>query len=82
MKFLPVKGANLIAFVLTNHANGDSWNNILIVFNSRKKSARLFVPKGRYTIVCKSGKINPNGIGNFSGTELLVPAQSALIMHQ
>ena len=82
MEFLPVVGSNLIAFILKDHANGDPWNNIVVAFNSRKEPAKLCVPKGKYTIVCKDGKINPKGLGKVNGTEVLVPAQSALIMYQ
>ena len=82
MTFLPVKGSNLIAFILKDHANGDSWNNIIVAFNSRKKGAKIAVPKGRYTIVCKNGRINLKGIGHVNGTKIIIPAQSALIMHQ
>ena len=82
MEFLPVEGSNLIAFILKDHANGDSWNNIVVAFNSRKEPAKVNVPKGNYTIVCKDGKINPKGMGKVNGTEVIIPAQSALIMHQ
>ena len=82
MEFLSVEGSNLIAFVLKDHANGDPWNNIVVAFNSRKEPAKLSVPKGKYTIVCKDGKINPKGMGKVNGAEVIVPAQSALIMHQ
>jgi pullulanase len=82
MEFLPVEGSNLIAFILKDRANGDSWNNIVVAFNSRKEPAKVSVPKGNYTIVCKDGKINPKGMGRVNGTEVVVPAQSALIMHQ
>ena len=82
LKFLQVDGSNLIAFILKDHANGDAWNNIVVAFNSRKKPAKVKVPKGNYTIVCKDGKINPKGMGRVNGAEVVVPAQSALIMHQ
>ena len=82
MEFLPVKGSNLIAFILKDYANGDSWNNIVVAFNSRKKTAKISVPKGRYTIVCKDGKINLRGMGRVNGVRVAVPAQSALIMHE
>lgn len=82
MEFLPVNGDNLIAFILKNHANGDSWNNIIVAFNSRKKSARIRIPEGVYTIVCKNGKINLMGMSKFKGASVIVPSQSALILHQ
>ena len=57
MEFLPVEGSNLVAFILKDNANGDSWKNIIVAFNSRKEPAKLSIPAGRYTIVCKDGKI-------------------------
>lgn len=82
MEFLPVEGSNLVAFILKDNANGDSWKNIIVAFNSRKEPAKLSVPAGRYTIVCKDGKIKQTGMGQVSGSEIIVPAQSAMIIHQ
>ena len=82
MEFLPVEGSNLVAFILKDNANGDSWKNIIVAFNSRKEPAKLSIPTGRYTIVCKDGKIKQSGMGQVSGNEIIVPARSAMIFHQ
>lgn len=82
MEFLPVEGSNLVAFILKDNANGDSWKNIIVAFNSRKEPAQLSIPAGRYTIVCKDGKIKQSGMGQVSGNEIIVPARSAMIIHQ
>ena len=82
MEFLPVKGSNLIAFILKDNANGDSWKNIIVAFNGRHKTARLAVPAGNYTIVCKNGTIKAEGIQKIKGKTVSIPAHSALIMHQ
>ena len=82
MEFLPVEGSNLIAFILKDNANGDAWKNIIVAFNSRREPAKVTIPKGNYTIVCKDGKINQKGMGKINGSEILVPAQSAMIIHQ
>lgn len=82
MEFLPVEGSNLVAFILKDNANGDSWKNIIVAFNSRLQPARLAIPEGRYTVVCKDGKINTAGLGQVSGGEVLIPARSAMIIHQ
>ena len=72
MEFLPVEGSNLVAFILKDNANGDSWKNIIVAFNSRKEPAKLSIPTGRYTIVCKDGKIKQSGMGQVSGNEILI----------
>lgn len=82
LEFLPVRGNNLIAFILKEHANGDSWKDIVVAFNGRQKSAGISVPEGNYIIVCKNGRINLKGMGKVKGTSVTVPARSALIMHQ
>ena len=82
MEFLPVEGSNLVAFILKDNANGDSWKNIIVAFNSRKEPAKLSIPAGRYTIVCKDGKIKQSGMGQVSGNEIIVPARSEIIINQ
>lgn len=82
LEFLPVEGQNLIAFRLKEHANGDSWEDIIVAFNSRTTPARLEVPVGKYTVVCKDGVIDVRGLGTQTGPEVIVPDQSALIMYK
>ena len=82
MQFLPVKGNNLLAFILKGFTNGDTWKNIIVAFNSRKEAAKLTIPEGEYVIVCQSGGIDMKGLGKIVGSELSVQPQSALIMHQ
>lgn len=79
LEFLPVEGKNLVAWRLKEHAGGDRWEDIVVVLNSRREPARVAVPQGNYTIVCKDGAINEGGLAKVSGAELTVPAQSALI---
>ena len=82
LEFLPVEGQNLIAFRLKDHANGDSWEDIIVAFNSRMTPARLEVPVGKYTVVCKDGVIDVRGLGTQTGSEVIIPGQSALIMYK
>lgn len=79
LEFLPVEGTNVVAWRLKEHAGGDKWEDIVVVLNSRREPARVTVPQGNYTVVCKDGFINEGGLAKVSGTELTVPAQSALI---
>lgn len=79
LEFLPVEGKNLVAWRLKEHAGGDRWEDIVVVLNSRREPARVAVPQGVYTVVCRDGIINEGGLAKVSGAELVVPAQSALI---
>ncbi len=82
LEFLPVEGKNLIAFRLKDHANGDRWEDIVVAYNSRTTPARLEVPVGKYTVVCKDGMMDVRGLGTQNGSEVIIPGQSALIMYK
>lgn len=81
MEFMDVDGSNVIAFKLKDHAGGDEWNTIYVFLNSRKEPATIQVPDGKYTVVCKDGRIEPMGLSILWGSAVSIPSQSALIMH-
>ena len=81
LSFLPTQ-PNLVGFMLTGHAGGDVWNNIIVVFNANNEARKVTVPKGRYTIVASNGTINETGWGSIETDHLWVDAHSMLIAHQ
>ena len=70
-----------VAYKLKNHAGGDSWNTIYVVLNANTEPRVLAVDDGHYTIVCCDGVIDENGLETIDGAQVIIPAQSALIMH-
>lgn len=81
LEFLPVQDC-LVAFRLKGNPKGDSWKNIIVILNSAKQTRSVDVPQGNYTVVCRDGVINEAGLCTVSGSQVSVPAQSALIMHE
>ena len=81
LSFLPTQ-PNLVGFILTGHAGGDVWDNIVVVFNANNEARKVTVPKGRYTIVASNGTINETGWGSVETDHLWVDAHSMLIAHQ
>lgn len=81
LSFLPTQ-PNLVGFMLTGHAGGDVWDNIIVVFNANNEAREVTVPKGRYTIVASNGTINETGWGSVETDHLWVDAHSMLIAHQ
>lgn len=81
LSFLPTQ-PNLVGFILTGHAGGDVWDNIVVVFNANNEVRKVTVPKGRYTIVASNGTINETGWGSVETDHLWVDAHSMLIAHQ
>jgi pullulanase len=50
---------NLVAFVIKNHANGDSWKNILVIYNGSAQSRNLAIA-GDWTIVANERRAGPD----------------------
>ena len=80
LEFLPTQ-PGLVAFRLKDYAGRDDWRNIIVILNAAKEQRKVAIPKGNYTIVCRDGKINEQGMGTITGSEATVGAQSALIIH-
>ena len=80
LEFLTVpKG--VVAFRLKDLAGKDSWRNIVVILNSYPVECKVGIPRGNYTVVCRDGVINEEGLGTVSDRRVAVAPQSALILH-
>ena len=81
LDFLP--GGNcLVAFHINGHkVPGETWGDIYVAFNTHKRARSIEVPDGTYTIVCRNVKCDQAGMGTVKGGKVVIPAQSALIIH-
>lgn len=78
--FDKTEGDNLISYSIRNHANGDEWNEIKLVFNGSTEPRVVKIPKGDWTIVARDGKIAADGLGLSKGGKVTVEPTSALIL--
>ncbi len=71
---------NLISYSIKNHANGDEWNEIKLVFNGSDEPAEVKVPRGEWKVIAADGRIAADGMGTSRGGRLTVAPVSALIL--
>ncbi|MDE6369380.1 MAG: alpha amylase C-terminal domain-containing protein, partial [Muribaculaceae bacterium] len=71
---------NVISYTLRDHANGDVWKEIKVIFNGNPKSMEVKVPKGNWTVIADDGKIKADGLGATKGGKMTVAPTSALIL--
>jgi pullulanase len=83
LKFLPGAPAGTIAYQLLDHAGGDQWQTITVLFNGTGQAMSVPVPAGNYSAVLRGLAINQHGLGPVvsSGT-VEVAAYSALVLVQ
>lgn len=80
LEFIETYEPGVIAYTLGKHANGDEWEDILVVFNGNRKSVNIELPEADWNVVCRNGKIDQNGLGKLKGGRTRVNGSSALIL--
>ena len=71
---------NLISYSLRDHANGDEWKEIKVIFNGSDQTRHISIPKDDWTVVAEDGRINANGLASSHGGRMEVAPLSALIL--
>jgi pullulanase len=62
-EFVRQAPANVVAFLLKDHANGDSWRNILVVYNGNRQAQAIKL-SGEWTIVASERKAGTEPLGS------------------
>ena len=80
MCFLNAPGG-VVAYSITDTMGNVTNKVVIVVLNPTRKQQTISIPEGHYTIVCASGVIDLNGIDTFTGRQVSVAPQTALIIH-
>lgn len=78
LQFLKMPYANMVGYVLGPHANGDSYETILVFFNSNPAPIEVTIQAGKWDIL-----VNSQGVGNLgllTGSKAWVEGLSPLIL--
>ncbi len=81
LTFLETGNSGVIAYTINGHANGDTWNNILVIYNSLSGDFSFQLPDNKWMIAAKGQWIIPEGIEEASG-RVEVPAISMMVLYQ
>jgi pullulanase len=69
------------SYMLTNHANGDPWKTILLVFNGNRYSIKFRIPtQANWRVVARDTAIDPDSAEYFSEKEIEVSGISMLML--
>ena len=73
--------SGVVAYSITETMGNVTNKVVIVVLNPTRKQQTISIPEGHYTIVCASGVIDLNGIDTFTGRQVSVAPQTALIIH-
>ena len=83
LDFLPTENCLVAYHIKGRNVPGETWGDIYVAFNAHKRARSIQVPEGTYTVVCRNIKCDQAGLTTVTTKDgkVIVPAQSALIIH-
>lgn len=79
--FLDNMPKNIIAFILKDYANGDSWKNILVVYNPNKNTEIINVPYNSWNLVGTRDAISLSPLKIIQGDKIELEPISMTILY-
>ncbi len=85
LSFVELGVPNVVAFTLSGNANGDSWKNILVIYNGNRKNVNIELPQGEWNVAAHDGKISPETplftVNTVKEPKFVLGASSASILY-
>ncbi len=81
LKFLEMYESNLVAYTISGNANGDSWKNILVVFNGGSGAKKFEIPQGKWTVVVNGEAVNEQGLDSIGGGSMSIEPYTAMVLY-
>ncbi len=81
LKFLETGETRLIAYQISNNANGDTWKNILVILNGNASPKTIKIPDGNWTLATDENTIYENGIKTFRSGNIKVPGTAMYVLY-
>ncbi len=80
LEFIDAGTPGVVAFLLKHNANGDSWRNILVIYNGNQKPEMVGIPQKNWTLVLNGNGYRKNGYMIINDDRVSVPATSAIVL--
>jgi len=82
LHFMETGDPNIIAYQINGNANGDTWRNILLVFNGNAAAGKVKIPPGKWRMVSDGRQIDEKSIKAVEGGQVIIPGTSAYILYE
>jgi len=80
LSFLDVRESGVVAYLLKGEASGDTWKEILVLFNGSQEVKKVAIPKGNWTVALDGNSISEEGLYKISEPEIVVDYSSAMLL--
>ena len=80
LQFIEVDDPCVVAFRISGLEGIDSAKSLTVLLNGSKKTAKVEIPEGNYTVLAKDDQADADGLTAYSGAYITAPATSATIL--
>ncbi len=80
LSFIETDEDNLVAFTISDNANGDTWSEIIIIHNGSKEAKSIDLPSGTWTVVLEDHKLDEGGLRTTKQSPITVAGISTSIL--
>ncbi|MFY0592585.1 type I pullulanase [Roseivirga sp.] len=80
LKFLDYDGENFLGYQISENANGDTWEDIIVLLNGSDLNKTVALPEGNWSLVNDGTTINESGIGRKRSGGITVKARTPMIL--
>lgn len=70
----------LLAYRINAAAAGDTWKEVMVIYNGNRRPAALDIPDGPWVVVVNDQRVDETGIAKVNKTKLSVPPSSAMVL--
>ena len=71
-----------IMYTINGAAVGDTWNEVLVIYNGNREGVDMVFPEGDWNIVCEDAKMQLYAPRSFKGGDFYVHGTSAIIAYK
>ena len=80
LSFMDMPVDNMVGYTLNNHANGDSLQTMIILFNANAEDYEVMLPKENWGVLVNGEKAGIEILEHVLEDRIIVPARSALVL--
>lgn len=81
LQFIDMNDPLLVAYRINDHANGDTWKDILVLLNGNITDKTLELPAGNWILAVDGNRVNEKGLQQMKAT-ITVPATTAFVLYR
>jgi len=80
LEFMAMPAPQMVGYVLKNHTNGDSWGQIVVLFNAGTTEQTVALPGSGWVVVVDGEQAGTEALWEVPGGKVSIPARTSLVL--